>query len=45
MLYLDAVMSSTSQDSMTTQEVKQDEVDNILQEKDGKIYRPINVQL
>ena len=44
MLYLDAVMSPTSQGSMATR-VKQDEVDNILQEKDGKIYREINPQL
>ena len=45
MLYLDAVMSPPSQVSMATQQVKQDEVDNILQEKDGKIYREINAQL
>lgn len=45
MLYLDAVMSPVSQDSMATKQVKQDEIDNILQEKDGKIYREINVQL
>ena len=46
MLYLDAVMSLTSQQgSMATQEVKQDEIDNILQEKDGRIHRQINVQL
>ena len=38
-------MSPTSQGSMTTQQVKQDEVDDILQEKDGKIYREINPQL
>ena len=45
MLYLDAVMSPSRQSSMATQQVKQDKVDNILQEKDGKIYREINVQL
>lgn len=45
MLYLDAVMSPGSQVSMAAQQVKQDEVDNILQEKDGRIYREINVQL
>jgi len=46
MLYLDAVMSSTSQQgSIAMQELKQDEIDIILQEKDGRIHREINVQL
>ena len=45
MLYLDAIMSATSPGSMATQPVKQDEVDNILQDKDGRIHREMNPQL
>jgi len=45
MLYLDAVMLSTSEGAMATQQIKLDEVDDILKNKDGKIYRQINEQL
>ena len=38
-------MSSTSEGAMATQQIKQDEVDDILKDKDGKIYRQIDEQL
>ena len=49
MLYLEAVMSPVSPSSNMTAaaaaNVTLDEVDNILMDKDGKIYRKMNPQL
>lgn len=45
MLYLEAVMSPVVSSTNMAANVMLDEVDNILLDKDGKIYRKMNPQL